>query len=198
MSSFPPLGPATDTALSQPLSLPGWDRVTLGGNVLPGKCRVSRGSLVVKIDQKKKPGVHGGNPTLQGINPQQFEIEVTIWTNDQLDALLDVCKQILPQQNQTTQLPLVLDHPSIKHLGVIKVIVLGCGIIEMTGVGTRRLSLHLQHWLLSTGKKSATTTPKRAQRVKNDRERASAAKDNPPPTDQPENFTPAGNFTPAR
>lgn len=197
MSSFPPLGPATDTALSQPLSLPGWDAVKLGGNTLPGKCRVSRGSLVLKIDRKKKPGVHGGNPTLQGINPQEFEIEVTVWTNDQLDALLDVCKQILPQPNQTTQLPLVLDNAAIKHLGVIKVLVLGCGILEHAGVGMRKLAIHLQHWLPSTGKKSVTSTPTRAQRVKNDRDRA-APTQNPLPTDQTQNFTPAVGFTPAR
>jgi hypothetical protein len=167
-----------------PLTLSGWDRATLGGFVMPGKSKVTGGSMKVKEDRKSTAGSDGARPTLHGIDPQRFELEVYVWTDEQAEELLRICREILPLSG-VNRAPLALVHPDILHMGdAVMMNVLGCGVMEREGTA-RRIKFHLLHWLApKRGSKPATNTPIKG--VRNAR-REAAEKQNPPnptPTQQ--------------
>ena len=95
MASYPPLGARTGGSLG-PLFGSGWDRAQLGPYMLPGHCRVTKGGVRLKVDQKAKAAAHGANKTYHGLDPMEFELEVMVWTDDQLAELLRVARAVLP------------------------------------------------------------------------------------------------------
>jgi hypothetical protein len=193
VSHFPPLTPAYVS--SGPLYLSGWDRAVLGGFVLPGKARITRGGIKIKADSKSKAGADGATLTVHGLDPQEFELEVVVWTQDQLDRLYDICRQILPLPG-VKRLPLALDHPSIRHFGMpIKVQVHGASPLVAEG-NMRKLTIPCKHWMQShKGSKPATATATRAVNNKRGEDNEKRMSMNPDPTQNQSLFSPPQNFT---
>lgn len=77
-----------------------WDVVTIQGTTkTPGLCevKVNKGR---DLDKKKASGSDGARVTFHGIDPAQVELEITIWTPEQLKKLEELWKQIFPQSNK--------------------------------------------------------------------------------------------------
>lgn len=239
-SIFPPLTP--DGCSAGPVFGRGWDQATIGGLLIPGHARVQGGGLKLKIDNKSKSGADGGNITLHGLDPQAFDLEVTMWTNEQLDEMRSVCQRLLPQRPQgpghratppvaasstvpfflgapgETTLPqqapgtipfllarptpaaaiassnakasaaakkkttpgraaLTFDHPSVRHLGTMQVLVTGIGPLIADG-RMRKVTIHLHHWLPAKGGLVSVQTPTTSGPQKN----TQTSPENPLPT----------------
>jgi len=160
-----------------PLFVGGWDTAKLNGDPLPGICR-ARASILVKEDKKTKAGAHGGNPTLHGLSSQGVEIDVHVWTQPQLDEIDRILHDILPAPN-LVQVPITFDHPDVRHLGITKIMVIGCGEWKESSVasGGRMVTIRATHWLpADKAADSATNTPKKAQRKNKRREDADSKK----------------------
>lgn len=91
-SKFPPLSSGSDG----PLEMDGWDRCVLGGDVLPGKWRVTRGHIKLKTKKKSKDGADGARSTSHGLDPQEYELEGWMWTDEQLEAWGVICGRLMP------------------------------------------------------------------------------------------------------
>lgn len=63
-----------------------WDIVFIGGDPLPGLCEV-KAMAALEVDKKKTKGSNGVTITIQGLQPQPFEVTVRVWTQDQWDFL---------------------------------------------------------------------------------------------------------------
>lgn len=185
MSSFPSLAPVARGSLT----LPGWDRASLGGEVLPGKAKVTKGGVRLKKDLKKKAGADAARPTFHGLEQQEFELEVLVWTNEQLARLGEVCRQVLPRQGVEPK-PIALDHPAVRHLGdVVSVVVTGAGVlVDGELPHSKKLAIQLLHWLpvkaSPKGKTTATVTPKRASRNLRSEDAGKRNPPNPAPSTQ--------------
>lgn len=195
---IPPLSPPG--AAAGLISYGEWFTLKLGGTVMPGKWRVTGGSIALKKDEKKKSGADGSNDVYHGLHGQPFEIEGEQYTNDERDQLGQILAQVLPQPGASqNQYPLQLQHASVMHFGfVINVKIIGCNILEYVGPCTSRCKIRLQHWLPTRQGVNATSQPTRA--INNGRKQQQE-KQNPPnplPTTQPGVCGPPKNFTPGQ
>ncbi len=59
-----------------------WDRLVIGGQIVPGICEVSA-SAKYKMDNTSAPGKKGGKSRNAGYQPTDVDIRVHIWTPDQ-------------------------------------------------------------------------------------------------------------------
>lgn len=83
------------------------------------------------------------------------------------------------------------DHPSIRHLGITAVQIVGVSALIPVGPGVAKMTLELEHWQPpKSPKKSATDTPTRPSRNARKEGAEKAAPPNPPPTQQPELWGP--------
>lgn len=180
LTFFPPLGPAT----SQPTVNPqGWDRCELGGQVVPGFCKILDGGCGLKKDEKKKSGADGQNPTYRGIDPKPIRMEIVTFNDVDREALASLLGPYIPVPGLQPK-PVAIDHPSLRMIRVYSVVIEQAGaLIPIEGTIKAKMTLHMQHWLPSK-QANATATPKGApvRKVKNVRK--TPQQDNPPPTAQ--------------
>lgn len=79
---------------SVPLSV--WDVVMVGGQALPGIAKVTGPGRKRKHDKKNQPGSDGGNMTDLGALPADFDIDLEIWTVEQLNTLTAMLPTLFP------------------------------------------------------------------------------------------------------
>jgi hypothetical protein len=163
MAQLPQLGPAT----SQLQILPkGWDKLTLGGVVMPGHARVTRGSIRTRIDRKNVKGVHGASPTLSGLEPQPLEVEITTYSDADREALLVVLSKLPlpgrvgpPPKGKTDPNLITIDHASLRGLRINMVIIISASaLIVQPGTSIANMTFELLH-AFPKKQKSATSTP---------------------------------------
>lgn len=177
---FPPLGPATK---SKPFTPDGWDRCAMANQVLPGLAHITHGGVKIKIDHKNKSGADGANPTCHGLEPQPIGLEVVTFDDDQREALAAIVQPLVPTLGRK-QLPVSIDHPSLRVLGITSVLIVGASPLINMGKQRTKMTFDLLHWLPTT-KKVATNTAKGAPVRKVDNVGpAGAAASNPAPTTQ--------------
>src|SRR5262245_11679187 len=99
-----------------PLYLEGWDLAILGDEKLPGKTRVTRGGVKVKKDPKKKAGSDGSTPTFRGLDLQEIELEVTVWTDEQKTKLDEVLDRFAPRRGVKVE-AIPLQHEALRPMG---------------------------------------------------------------------------------
>jgi hypothetical protein len=161
--SFPPLFPRGGA--SQPLYPSGWDRVTLGGILLPGKAQISGLGIKAKLNPKEKNGANGGNPTFHGLEAQTGSIKVTCVMQDQLEELAQACALLLPIPGSTyAGQSLSIESPQLDALGcVTSVVVEGATPITRTSSGAAEMTIQVRHWLpaqaAKTKGRAVTKTP---------------------------------------
>jgi hypothetical protein len=195
--SFPSLGP--DGTNGGPRDLTGWDRLAIGWTLMPGRWRITGGAIKLKHDLASKPGTDGANPKFHGLDPQLFEAEGYLWTDEQMEQLRTVLPGLLPQPGKAID-PVSVAHPDILHLGVAVSMVI-VGATSLTREGTaRKMKLHMLHWMSGTVPKNqgASRVPTRSLR----NARAEAARQqqnpNPLPTQQPGAAGPPTSLAPNR
>jgi hypothetical protein len=168
----------------------GWGRIMIGGNILPGRCSVNAASLKKLVDPKKPQGKHGGKPTAQGNELQEFWVDIELRNDAERAEYRTVHQKIGPLPGVEVK-ALSFDADAVRHLGIESVIVVESTSQDLVSVGVTRTRLKLRHWLKPIAK-SATTTPT-VQAPSNARA-ADAAKHNPKPTDQPNAGAPVMNL----
>jgi hypothetical protein len=141
-----------------------WDKVILGGQVLPGLCKVKIGREH-KLNVKESAGTHGADVTDQGYKVAQVTITWTIWAPSHWDLAQDVLVNIEPPPKGTPlyqwpKFPIL--NPVCQSRGVNDV-----GIKAIDGPddgsvkGTKAITLHCLHWH-KPNKQTATNTPQGA------------------------------------
>lgn len=179
MTSFPSLAPRNGAF--GPLYGNGWDLTVIGGDRIPGRTRASKGGTRLKVDKKDKAGSDGGRPTFQGMEGQEVELEVYIWTDEQLAALVALEAKYGPRPG-VAQPVVSLSCPWVANMTAVKVTgVSGLSPAPEYGVSGRKKTFSCLHWLGDRRRDAtstpATQTPSRA--VRNVR-REDAEKRNPP------------------
>lgn len=76
----------------------------------PGICRV-RSRKERRMDKKKPVGSDGARVTLYGIDAAEFDVEIKIWTPDQLKALATLWPVLFPQFNKGSPPSFEVQHP---------------------------------------------------------------------------------------
>lgn len=197
--SFPGLFPANGSA--GPLYGTGWDLVVLGGVKLPGKAKVTNAGIRAKFDPKKGKGKDGARPSVDGLEGQSVDIVVTVWTQEQLDKLEEVCKQLLPQPG-VKQGAVAIKAPAVNFLGITDVVILGGSLLTEASEpkGGRQMTISAVHWIAKStpaGEKKAVSTPTRSVRNRRSEDARKRENPNPPPSQQSSSVAPS-NFTPAQ
>lgn len=88
-----------------------WDYIALGNSSFtPGICRVT---LKKERDkQKKKPvGSDGARITFHGVDPAEFDVELVIWTPEQLRQLAILWPTLFPRANKGAPPVFDVHHP---------------------------------------------------------------------------------------
>lgn len=168
---FPPLGPRTVVSLLSPRGQAeprGWDRVTIGGFVLPGKARVTSGGVAIKVDPKSKNGTNGSRPTYHGDEAQEVDVEVDVWEDEDLERLAEITRQL--RRPGMKGKPVAFDAPQVRDLEIDHVVVERIGPLMDSGErGHKRRTFKCRHWLPSGAKKKSVSTTAKSSRRKNDR-----------------------------
>jgi len=169
-----------------------WDKVFIQSAPTPGVCEV-RVNKFRDIDKKKAAGNDGARITVHGIEPAMVEIQILIWTPDQLKALNELWPLIFPKSNKrppdvpsTSPWPPAFDvaHPMLNTHNVKSLIfVRGEGPSPGPIPRTRVFNISAVEFLLP-GKKSVTSTPVAPLASKFD------PKINPPPGNDSRNTGP--------
>jgi len=137
-----------------------WSYLYLG---IPSTQPYTPGKATVKVrrfrdvDKKKAAGNDGGRITIHGVEPSMVEIDLTIWTPEQLRQLANLWPTLFPQAYKGAPPAYDVDHPALRMHGIHAIqFVSGEGPeIDGQGRGTFRMTA----WeFLQPGKKKATNT----------------------------------------
>lgn len=63
-----------------------WDTATIGGETIPGVCRVSGEGMRLRADSKRAAGKDGASVAMLGLDVASFTIEAKLWTEAHLRA----------------------------------------------------------------------------------------------------------------
>lgn len=162
---LPRLGPAQPGA--KPPAAQGWDRCVLADQVLPGFAKITKGAVRIKLDKKQKAGADGANPTCHGLDPQPIELEINTYTDEDREALALLAPKFVPQKGKKP-LPVAIDHPSLRPLGIAAVLIVGVSPLMIASAQRTRMTFDLLHWLPSdAGDATQTPTAAPLRRIKN-------------------------------
>lgn len=169
-----------------------WDRIKLGGYVLP--CHhavITAGGVELRADKKGGAGQNGSMPAFHGLDPKPLTIDLYFSTVEQANAFARIYAFICPIPGVETQ-SLDIEAQAIDDMPITAVSVTGCSAL-LDSAGYKRRTLSCLHWLSSKkNKKKVTSTPTAS--TTNARSEAAAAKANPRPSTQAKFCAP--DFTP--
>lgn len=85
-----------------------WDTVLLANRRLPGIARLSGDAIQQRLDKQKTPGLNGAHTKLMGYEPAEFDVVLTLWTEEHLrtyESLVPLLKPKYPVQKVTAVAP---------------------------------------------------------------------------------------------
>lgn len=188
---LPHLGPALQ-GITQTIPKD-WDKLVLADWTMPGHARVTGGAIKRRVDHKNKRGADGANPTFAGLEPQGITIELTTYSDEDREQLLNILDELplpgkeVPDPNpgkgsksSGEKLAVSIDHPSLRPIGITSVVIVGVSALEVVRPCVARIRFDLLHWYPTT-EKVVVSTPTGApvRQIKNNRNQA-----NPSPTQQ--------------
>ena len=136
-----------------------WDRVTIGGQTMPGLAHVEA-KPQCKTDHKDAPGSHGANPTFHGYKPAPVTITLTVWTPAQWNDLETAIKRLWPAATKQKPKPVDVYHPALAVVSIKSIVIMGIDTPKDGKFhGSKVITIHAVEFLPSSGK-PATTTPK--------------------------------------
>jgi hypothetical protein len=109
-----------------------WDIVFIGGDGIPGICKV-HGLPTLAFDKKKSGGVDGAVMTVNGYIPGPIEVEVVLWTQEQWDTFQVLAPKIWRKPAKKTKakdVALTIAHPAFDLWGINAVIIVGVSVPE--------------------------------------------------------------------
>lgn len=74
-----------------------WDTLWLGGRAVPGIAKIT-GNASRKIDSRSPPNGDGARLRDRGYEPARIEVEIRVWTAEQLAALETLLEEIHPRR----------------------------------------------------------------------------------------------------
>lgn len=125
-----------------------WDAVFLGGQQLPGVCRVSGRGVEHEIDIKKHAGTNGAKFTDLGRTVAKFHVTLVLSSQKDWDDFEDLVPGLQPLAKDTGQLNAIdVVSPQLNVLGIRKVYVTCVGIPEPGRErGTFEVKLECLEW----------------------------------------------------
>lgn len=147
-----------------------WDYVYLGLIKTPGVATVQ----ITKeraVDKKKSAGKHGATLTIHGVNPAEGNIQLVIWTPEQLNGLNILWPQLFDATPKAGKEPHVYDvvHPAFKLHGVKSVLITGGSGPDSGPVPqSRTFTIKWVEYIPKPKGKAATKTPVEAIATLND------------------------------
>lgn len=153
-----------------------WDIVFLGGNPIPGLCKV-HGTPTLAFDKKKHGGSDGAIITVNGYIPGPIDIEITIWTQAQWDFLVALAPTLWTKpakKIQAAKVAIDVGHPAFQLWGISQVVIIGVSVPENGPVAQSKLiKIKCVEYVPIAGNKSKTVT-KQAPQVKEDKRTSGA------------------------
>jgi hypothetical protein len=123
----------------------------------PGKLTITEASKWRDVDKKKAAGNDGARISIHGIEPSLVEMELLIWTPEQLRQLANLWPILFPAAYKGAPPAYDVDHPLLRIHGVKAIqFVKGSGpYVDAKGIGTFRMTA----WeFLQPSKKNETKT----------------------------------------
>lgn len=106
------------SALTQSQLANPWQQVVIQGTAVPGFCMLRGVKRELKFQQNKAAGNDGGSVTLRGLENPQFDLEIHLYTPNQLSSWLKLAKTLDlfgdPAKREVKQ----IEHPLCKLSGV--------------------------------------------------------------------------------
>ncbi len=133
-----------------------WDQVIVAGVALPGRSR-AKAKAGRKIDVRNVRGRDGARTRDGGYTPAQITIEVEVWEDDQLQALLPRLEQLQPRRGSTARQPLQVAHPSLAAIGISQVYVESISAPELSS-GILKTTITCVEWTEAPPASRANTT----------------------------------------
>ena len=190
-----------------------WNRVVLGGIVLPGRAEVSGTGLEHLLDVKKAPGKRGVTITDLGRDVGKYEIKLVLWGDDQWKEARDLRKTLQPLTKDKKLQALDIQHIALNWLGVNSVYVYKIGVPQPgTAMGTIEIALSCLEYTKQSGDDVTNTVlGSKTITAKNDvnaanfttgegtraRREPKRVADTRPSTTGSSDVAPPANFTPA-
>lgn len=123
-------------------ALDAWNKVYLGGRLLPGRAVVSGDGVEHSIDVKKSPGKNGATITDTGRDIAKVIIKLTLWTPAQWREAKDLRDFLQPLSKDKKLQGLDVQHPALNWAGVDSLYVYKVGFPQLgSQAGTIELEL---------------------------------------------------------
>jgi hypothetical protein len=147
-----------------------WEKVTIDNLIIPGLCKVTATSKQ-RIEIKKTKGKDGGTTLLLGIDPASVDIEVTIWTPEQLDTLNWLMGRLWRRPSKravsdrlqgtesaeiTDNAAFTIEHPACAMIGVFSVVIERVEPPVLQGDGTAKMKITAVQYIKPPAQQKAT------------------------------------------
>lgn len=135
-------GPAAEGALT--LRGMEWDTLLISGMAMPGLATVTVSEISRRLQNKKENGSDGSSPTFRGLNPAKVEIELLLWTPDQLRTWEAMLPVIFPRAGKGTNglSGLDISHPNTALCGIRAIVIESVtGLMPGPSHGTKAVKL---------------------------------------------------------
>jgi hypothetical protein len=133
-----------------------WDTLHIGGQRMPGLASIS-GTASRKMDTRSAAGADGARVRDRGYEPAALDVQIRVWTQEQLDDLEERIEALHPRQRGTERTPVDVAHPALSLLGIRSAYVTAIGVPQISG-GVMTMQIQLLEW---------TPTPRPAPRPSN-------------------------------
>lgn len=140
--------------------------VLLGGQELPGIATIKAPKRGIKLDIKKAKGSSGATFTVEGYDPAKIEIEIVVWTLEQIQLMSEITQLIEPDASKGLPQPLTIYHEFTFARAITDVIIEsleGPGNGSKPGEYVYKISAYEWRPEFAGGKGTGSTTPKSAK-----------------------------------
>jgi hypothetical protein len=100
-----------------------WDRVKLGGKLMPGVATVEVDSELAKLDIKKAKGQQKAKQTNEGPDNAKVSISLQLEPDEDLVLLKDILPILRPSVGRKPSEPQAIEHPNCEAAGVGAVVI---------------------------------------------------------------------------
>lgn len=150
----PMLNGSGPTFMSNP-----WDIVFLGGNPIPGVCKV-HGTPTLAFDKKKHGGSDGAIITVNGYIPGPIDIDIVLWTQAQWDFMVALAPTLWTKPSKkisAAKVAIEVGHPAFQLWGINQVVIIGVSVPEDGPVPqSKKIKIKCVEYVPVAGNKSKT------------------------------------------
>lgn len=135
------------THWNRPGSTGEWDRVKLGGKLLPGVATVEVKAAIAKLDVKKAKGKQKAKQTNEGPENAKVSIRLQLEPDEDLVRLKEVLPILRPSKERKPSEPQPIEHPNCAAADVATVVVENVTWSQPSAVNGWMISLECSEWV---------------------------------------------------